>query len=67
VPIYDKRFTHEEIKEILAFQQSAVGKKLNGLSIELSMEIVMVTNAYIKRLQENQKLIEGDSYPEDND
>lgn len=30
VPIYDKRFTHDEIKQLIAFYESPIGRKLTG-------------------------------------
>jgi hypothetical protein len=38
VPIYSKRFTHQEIKEILKFQNSKIGKKLRKYSDEILIE-----------------------------
>ena len=38
VPIYAEKFTHAEIRELLAFYASPIGKKINALMPELMAE-----------------------------
>lgn len=38
VPLYAKTFSHQEIRELLAFYQSATGKKVMAVSPELARE-----------------------------
>lgn len=40
--VYDKYLTHQEIRELLAFHQSPIGKKINLLQPKLSSEGMMV-------------------------
>jgi hypothetical protein len=42
IPIYDKHFTHAEIKELLAFYQTAIGKKAIAVLPKILSESMMV-------------------------
>jgi hypothetical protein len=42
VPLYDKRLTHEEVKGIIKFYESPVGRKLVGIQPELTAESMEV-------------------------
>jgi hypothetical protein len=55
IPIYDRIFTHEEIKEILAFQNSKTGRKLQDNSMTISMEIFDYITTYINKVLEEKK------------
>lgn len=57
VPAYAKRFTHEEIKEIIKFQNSRVGKKLQKNNTSIMIEIMQITKDYLEKIsQEKNKL-----------
>jgi hypothetical protein len=50
IPVYSKRFTHEEIKEILKFQNSKVGKKMHKNSESILLETIEATSNYYKSI-----------------
>ena len=50
VPFYDEKFTHSEIKDLLRFYNSDIGKKINNLSMEISLETTKKTQEYLKEL-----------------
>jgi hypothetical protein len=60
VPVYDEKFTHEEIKEIISFQKSKVGKKLNDYSLTLIFESSVIVKNYLRELENRSKIIRGD-------
>jgi len=50
--IYDKYYTHSDIKKIIAFHESEIGKKINGNSNSILMEIESKTVEYSKRISQ---------------
>lgn len=50
IPVYSKRFTHEEIKDILKFQNSRVGKKMHKNSESILLETMEATSNYYKSI-----------------
>jgi hypothetical protein len=40
VPTYAKRFSHDEIRQIIKFQKTSAGKKLNQYSADIAVEIM---------------------------
>jgi uncharacterized protein len=50
--LYDKHFSHEEIKQLILFYETEVGQKLLDLTPEISKEIMDITmNKYMPDLQ----------------
>lgn len=50
ISIYDRLFTHEEIKDILKFRTSSTGKKLQQQNLNLSIETLKYIVGYINKL-----------------
>jgi hypothetical protein len=50
VPLYAERFSHEEIKEIIRFQESTAGKKMEQYSGELQAETKQTMERYLEKL-----------------
>ena len=50
VPVYDKHFTHSEIKEIIAYQQSPVGKKVVEKQPLIMTESMQIGQAFGEKL-----------------
>jgi len=48
IKIYDKYFTESEIKELILFYESPIGKKLLNLSPKLFQEAAVMGEAYIR-------------------
>jgi len=46
VPVYKKYFTPEEVKSIIAFYESPVGKKLAGQTPQITTESMQVTQQW---------------------
>ncbi len=46
-PLYDKFFTLEELKDLLAFYKSPTGQKFNSISPQFMTEIVKLTQIYL--------------------
>jgi hypothetical protein len=55
VPVYEKLFTHAEIKEILKFQSSKTGKKLQQNSFALWVQATEAVSAYVNLIVERNK------------
>jgi hypothetical protein len=51
IPVYDRRFTHAEIKEILSFYRTPAGRKSIALMPDLFREMVDVANRWGKTLR----------------
>ena len=60
IPVYDKAFTHDEIKELVSFAESPVGRKLvksdperqrviSQMNVELGMEIAKKAMAKVQQ------------------
>jgi hypothetical protein len=47
IPIFDKHFTHPEIKQLLAFYSSPIGKKLVGESNPLTSETIQASQQWL--------------------
>jgi hypothetical protein len=47
VPIFDKHFTHAEIKQLLAFYGSPIGKKLVGETNPLTTETIQTSQQWL--------------------
>jgi hypothetical protein len=60
IPIYDEKFTHQEIKEIISFQKSGAGKKLNNYSLTLLVETSTILKKYLQELDTREQIIRGD-------
>jgi len=60
IPIYDKRFTKEEIKELVRFFESVVGNKWALALKEMNEEVMLVANQFGQDIYKsiNQKLID---------
>lgn len=53
VQLYDKHFTHEEIKDLIAFFESATGQKMLEVTPALTQEVMQITvDKYMPELQE---------------
>ena len=48
VPFFDENFTHSEIKDILRFNKSDTGRKLNSLAIKMSVDETERTIKYFE-------------------
>lgn len=46
-PLYDKFFTVEELKQLLAFYKSPIGQKFNSISPEFSAESIKMAQNYL--------------------
>lgn len=53
IKIYDKYFADSEIKELIKFYESPIGRKLLSLSPKLFQEAAIMGEAYIKEKLEN--------------
>lgn len=63
VPIYKKHFTHDEIKGIIAFYQTEVGKKLAQKSVVLTQESMAIAQQWSMQLgQSIQEYITNNGY-----
>lgn len=63
VPIYKKHFTHDEIKGIIAFYQTEVGKKLAQKSVVLTQESMAIAQLWSMQLgQSIQEYITNNGY-----
>lgn len=63
VPIYKKHFTHDEIKGIIAFYQTEVGKKLAQKSVVLTQESMAIAQQWGMQLgQSIQEYITNNGY-----
>ncbi len=51
VPVYDKHFTHEEIRELLAFYQTSLGRKTLGVMPRVNMESLVATQQWLASLR----------------
>lgn len=47
VPVYDKLFSEAELKDLLAFYKSPIGKKLTQVSPQLGTEVLNRTTTYL--------------------
>ena len=56
IPIYEKHFTHDDIKQMIAFYQSPIGKKLLKKQPAILKESMAVGIAWAQKITE--KLIE---------
>jgi hypothetical protein len=50
LPIYDKHFTHQEIRQLIAFYQSPLGRKISTTLPEIQRESVEAGRAWGERL-----------------
>lgn len=50
VPVYDKHFTHAEIKELITFFKTSAGKKYTNKLPIINTEIYSIGNAYGKEV-----------------
>ena len=50
IPIYDKHFTHEEIKQLIAFYESPIGKKMIKVQPQLMMDSMTAGEEWGKKL-----------------
>ncbi len=50
IPIYDKHFTHEEIKQLIAFYESPIGKKMIKVQPQLMMDSMAAGEEWGKKL-----------------
>lgn len=50
VPIYEKYFTHKEIKQLIAFYESPIGKKLLKVQPQIMMESIAAGEEWGKKL-----------------
>ena len=51
VPFYDDKFTHSEIKDLLRFYKSDVGRKINSLTSEMGVDATKRTMKYFEKLK----------------
>jgi uncharacterized protein len=67
IPIYDKHLTHEDVKGLIAFYQSPLGRKMTSVMPQIAQESLQagqqwgmqVAQRIQKRLQERQKNSKG--------
>jgi uncharacterized protein len=52
IPIYDKHFTHDDIKELIKFYSSPIGKKFIKVQPQLTYESMEVGQEWGRRLSE---------------
>jgi len=52
IPSYDKYFTHNEIKELIKFYESPVGKKLTGVQPHILQECMTAGQEWGRKLGE---------------
>ena len=52
IPIYDKHFTHEEVKALIAFYESPIGRKFALTLPKITQEAYVIGQAYGKRVAE---------------
>ena len=50
IPIYEKHFTHEELKQLIAFYESPIGKKLIKVQPQIMMESMAAGEEWGKKL-----------------
>jgi hypothetical protein len=50
LPIYDKHFTHQEIRQLIAFYQSPLGRKISTTLPEIQRESIEAGRAWGERL-----------------
>ena len=50
IPIYEKHLTHEEIKQLIAFYESPIGKKLIKVQPQIMMESMAAGEEWGKKL-----------------
>ncbi|MCY3870420.1 MAG: DUF2059 domain-containing protein [Gemmatimonadetes bacterium] len=50
IPIYEKHFTHEEIKQLIAFYESPIGKKMLKVQPQIMMESIAAGEEWGKQL-----------------
>ena len=50
IPIYEKHFTHEEIKQLIAFYESPIGKKMIKVQPQLMMDSMTAGEEWGKKL-----------------
>lgn len=63
VPIYKKHFTHEEIKDIIAFYQTETGKKMAEKSAIITQESITIGQKWGRKLgQSIQNYIKENDY-----
>ena len=56
IPVYDKLFTEQEIRDMIAFYKSPTGKRLTEVTPQLSMELITSMMAKLTpKLQEFMK------------
>jgi hypothetical protein len=55
VPVYEKHFTHAEIRDILAFYESPAGKKMHSELPQMMQEIMPELMAWAKQVSERVK------------
>ena len=53
IPVYDRNLTHDEVKEILKFYESPVGKKLISIMPVIQKEAVAAGQEWGRKLGEN--------------
>jgi hypothetical protein len=53
IPLYDKHFTHEEVKDLITFFESSTGKKMLEKTPELTAELSQrMADHYLPSFQE---------------
>ena len=52
IPIYDKHFSHDDIKQMIAFYQSPIGKKLRQKQPVIMKESMAIGIAWSQKLSE---------------
>ncbi|MGY6562074.1 MAG: DUF2059 domain-containing protein [Luteibaculaceae bacterium] len=63
LPLYEDLFTHEEIKELIAFYQTDTGKKMASLTNEIARRSMAAGEVFGRNLAENlMKKIEEAGY-----
>jgi hypothetical protein len=63
VPVYDKRFTHEEIKQLIAFFDSPIGNKWALSLKDMNQEVMKQANLFGQNIfSEINKILIKDGY-----
>ncbi|MCC7004988.1 DUF2059 domain-containing protein [Candidatus Nomurabacteria bacterium] len=47
---YDKYYTHKEIKELIVFFNSAVGKKYSSVLMPMTQEILPIAQKWVQKV-----------------
>ncbi len=52
IPVFDRQFSHDEIKELLIFYESPIGQKVTRMLPNMTVEIFMVGVQWVREVAE---------------